>query len=86
MNQSILFPDLQSWDETKQGICFPAQHSGQSIECFISLERLVKLGSASINGKAQALQVFDELRFDIEELAEELIEDESFNSQGQIEI
>ncbi|MCA2493656.1 DUF1488 family protein, partial [Vibrio sp. 2175-1] len=28
MNQSILFPDMQSWDEVSQSVNFVAQQSG----------------------------------------------------------
>ncbi len=41
---------------------------------------------ASINSKEKALAVFADVRFDLEELAEELIEDEAFNQSGQIEV
>jgi hypothetical protein len=85
MNQSILFPDIQTWDEESQSVVFPAQQSGALIECLITLEQLAKLVGREIES-GQALSVFNELRFDLEELAEELIEEEEFNSSGQIEI
>jgi len=85
MNQSILFPDIQTWDEENQSVVFPAQQSGALIECLISLEQLAKLAGREVESD-QALAVFNELRFDLEELAEELIEEEEFNSSGQIEI
>ena len=31
MNQSILFPDMQSWDEASQSVNFAAQQSGALI-------------------------------------------------------
>ncbi|USD65338.1 DUF1488 domain-containing protein [Vibrio sp. SCSIO 43136] len=86
MNQSILFPDIQQWDEQSAQITFPAQQSGALIECVISKAKLEQLSGQSIQGEAQALQVFSELRFDLEELAEEYIEDEEFNSEGQAEL
>ena len=86
MNQSILFPDLQSWNEEKQVITFPAQQSGALIECYIPLAKLAQLAGGDIANGEEALQQFKILRFDIEELAEELIEDEMFNPNGQIEI
>ncbi|MDK9739188.1 DUF1488 family protein [Vibrio sp. D404a] len=85
MNQSILFPDIQTWDEENQSVVFPAQQSGALIECLVSLEQLAKLAGREVESD-QALSVFNELRFDLEELAEELIEEEEFNSSGQIEI
>ncbi|EKM30077.1 hypothetical protein VCHENC02_4170, partial [Vibrio harveyi] len=35
MNQSILFPDMQSWDKTLQAVNFTAQQSGALIECYV---------------------------------------------------
>lgn len=86
MNQSILFPDIQSWDEEKQAIVFPAQQSGALIQCLVNTAELEKLSGQQIEGEQQALTVFSQYRFDLEELAEELIEDEEFNSKGEIEI
>lgn len=86
MNQSILFPDLQQWDEQKQSIVFPAQQAGMLIECVVSLARLSALSGLPLQSGDEALQQFKALRFDLEELAEERIEDELFNSDGQIEI
>jgi len=43
MNQSILFPDIQDWDEENQSITFPAQQSGALIECVMSIEELFEL-------------------------------------------
>jgi len=86
MNQSILFPDIQSWQADRQQICFPAQQAGALIECVVSAEVLARLSATKVESEQQALSVFEQLRFDLEELAEELIEEESFNSLGQIEI
>ena len=86
MNQSILFSDVQTWDEPLQAIRFPAQQSGALIECLIRVVELEKLAGIRIETQQQALDVFGDNRFEIEELAEELIEEEEFNSQGEIEI
>ncbi|WP_375751950.1 DUF1488 domain-containing protein [Vibrio sp. HN007] len=86
MNQSILFPDIQEWNEGTQAVVFPAQQSGALIECVISKAKLVELSGKNIESGEDALSIFADLRFDLEEVAEELIEDEMFNSSGQIEI
>ena len=86
MNQSILFPDIQSWDEEKQSVVFPAQQSGALIQCVVNTPELEKLSGQKIEDGQQALKVFSQYRFDLEELAEELIEDEEYNSNGEIEI
>lgn len=92
MNQSILFPDIQQWDEATSCIRFPAQQAGALIECKISFATLIQLNNASLNNSAKedmakrALVLFAQARFDIEELAEELIEDEEFDLNGEIQI
>jgi len=86
MNQSILFPDIQSWDEEQQAITFPAQQSGALIECFVRQAELEKISGQTIADKQQALDVFCQCRFELEELAEDLIEEEEFNASGQIEV
>ncbi|MCW8336040.1 DUF1488 family protein [Vibrio paucivorans] len=86
MNQSILFPDLQTWDAVKNVIVFPAQQSGALIECVVSKSYLENMVGSAIETEQQAIQVFQKLSFDLEEQAEELIEEEEFNLQGQIEL
>lgn len=43
MNQSILFPDLQHWDEAKQAVVFFAQQNGALIECLVARQVLQEL-------------------------------------------
>ncbi len=86
MNQSILFPDMQEWNSELEAVIFPAQQSGALIECVVTVKELVKISGTSINSEKEALDVFADVRFDLEELAEELIEDEAFNQFGQIEV
>ncbi|PJC85169.1 DUF1488 domain-containing protein [Vibrio sp. HA2012] len=86
MNQSILFPDVQDWNDDLQAITFPAQQSGALIECVITLDKLSQLAETEVSAGEEALQQFKLLRFDIEELAEELIENEEFNPEDQIEL
>ena len=84
MNQSILFPDLQEWNEELQEIHFPAQVQGANIECRISLARLVQLEGREVQSQQEALKVFDAYRFDIEDEVEMLIEQEEFDEQGRV--
>ncbi|EPF2958931.1 DUF1488 domain-containing protein [Vibrio alginolyticus] len=84
MNQSILFPDIQSWDEVSQSVNFSAQQSGALIECFVTKQKLEKLSGSQIETEQAAIKVFTDYRFDLEEMAEELIEDEAFNEEGHI--
>jgi hypothetical protein len=82
MNQSILFSDEVIWQE--DAIEFHAQHSGMLIRCYIRLESLQAFSSQTIESKREALDIFEIHRFDIEEKAEALIEDESFGADGSI--
>ncbi|KJY82476.1 transcriptional regulator [Vibrio galatheae] len=86
MNQSILFPDIQSWVPDKQAVLFSAQQAGALIHCLVSKTELEKLSGQVISNQQQALEVFVQYRFDLEELAEQLIEDEEFNTEGIIEV
>ncbi|WP_045485232.1 DUF1488 domain-containing protein [Vibrio owensii] len=84
MNQSILFPDMQFWDEASQSINFAAQQSGALIECYVTKQKLEKLSGSLIETEQAAIKVFTDYRFDLEEIAEELIEDEAFDEEGHI--
>ncbi|MCG3723673.1 DUF1488 domain-containing protein [Vibrio cincinnatiensis] len=86
MNQSILFPDIQHWNEKLHVIEFPAQQGGALISCQISIQQLIQYSGQAINSPEQALAVFDTVRFDLEELAEALIEEEAFNQYGNVEV
>lgn len=86
MNQNILFPDDQTWNGEREVICFPAQQAGSLIQCVVSKKWLEKTSGSVINTDEQALEVFSQCRFDAEDEAEALIEYESFNSVGEIEI
>lgn len=86
MNQSILFPDVQTWDKEKQVVIFPAQSRGALIECVVSKHYLERLSGQALEDESAVLSAFTQLRFDVEEEAETLIEDEMFSSSGQIEI
>ncbi|EPN3982347.1 TPA: DUF1488 domain-containing protein [Vibrio parahaemolyticus] len=84
MNQSILFPDMQSWDEVSQSVNFVAQQSGALIECFVTKQKLEKLSGSELDTEPAVIAAFIDYRFDLEEIAEELIEDEAFNEEGHI--
>ncbi|EPN4956116.1 MULTISPECIES: DUF1488 domain-containing protein [Vibrio] len=84
MNQSILFPDMQSWDEVSQSVNFAAQQSGALIECFVTKQKLEKLSGSELDAEQAVLSAFIDYRFDLEEIAEELIQDEAFNEEGHI--
>ena len=84
MNQDILFADTQSWDNDKLAVNFPAQQAGALIICWVSLQWLQQQTAQKLTTESNILAVFSANRFDLEELAEELIEDEAFDSEGHI--
>ncbi|MGF1717232.1 DUF1488 domain-containing protein [Photobacterium chitinilyticum] len=86
MNQDILFADIQLWDSQKQAVNFPAQQAGALITCWVSLSWLQKTIEQPLNEESDILATFAANRFDLEELAEVMIEEEEFNSDGDIEI
>ncbi|MDW6091463.1 DUF1488 domain-containing protein [Vibrio rhizosphaerae] len=86
MNQSIIFPDVQSWNEDARHIVFPAQCQGALIECIVTVAVLEELSGQSITSQEDAIRFFSLYRFDLEELAEQLIDDEAYNALGQIDL
>lgn len=82
MNQSILFPDRELWDEERQCICFPALVGGFQLTCAISAISL----RARFGGEtpAQWLNSFRQHRWDLEEEAELAIEEQREDDQGWI--
>ncbi|GAL27384.1 hypothetical protein JCM19239_6697 [Vibrio variabilis] len=84
MNQSILFSDQLTWNEEAGMVEFHAQQAGMLIICLVSLDKLSKLNNSSEVSKENAFEQFEEARFDIEEIAESLVEDEAFDEQGRI--
>lgn len=86
MNQDIIFADLQSWDPQRQAVNFPAQQAGALIMCWVSRSWLEQQCGQALTDEAATLATFSQFRFDLEELAETLIEDEDFNPDGEIVI
>ncbi|MBE0459627.1 DUF1488 domain-containing protein [Pseudoalteromonas sp. KG3] len=78
MNQAIQFIDRMEFNAQAQLLTFYAQVNGLMVECIIDTQSL------AISDSAAAKQHFELWRFDYEELAEQQIEDEAYNSAGQI--
>lgn len=86
MNQAILFSDDEQFLKQQQQLRFHALYQGKLIPCFISIKQLCQLAeqtNLAINEK-QALTLFDQYRFDIEELAERQIYNEQITQDGHI--
>lgn len=86
MNQSVLFPDQCQWQETLGIVLFPAQCQGALIECFVSKSTLEQHLNKSFKTTTELLAAFEQLRFDLEDAAEQKILDDDFDQQGRIEI
>ncbi|MCT7942850.1 MULTISPECIES: DUF1488 domain-containing protein [Shewanella] len=81
MNQNLIFGDDVTALES--AVRFSAQQQGQVIQCLISFSSLTKLSSLLVTVN-NAVTVFEQIRFDIEELAEKAIKDELFEDDGSI--
>ncbi|WP_034917424.1 DUF1488 domain-containing protein [Erwinia sp. 9145] len=80
MNQAIQFVDREWWDDTKQAVCFPAMVNGFQIICAISERSLIlRFGNTD-----DALNCFRLNRLDLEDVAEQAIENEEEDDQGWI--
>ncbi|MCP4955760.1 DUF1488 domain-containing protein [Photobacterium aquimaris] len=86
MNQDILFSDIQSWDAVRQAVNFPAQQGGALIICWVTLDWLQQHSGKSLSTSDEIIATFIEYRFDIEDIAEAMIDNEDFNDNGDIVI
>ncbi|WP_418641814.1 DUF1488 domain-containing protein [Vibrio chaetopteri] len=84
MNQSILFSDQLEWNQELGVVEFHAQQAGVLIVCLVGLEILARLNDLNVVTKELAFECFEAVRFDLEEIAESLIEDEAFDEQGRV--
>ncbi|WP_404341598.1 DUF1488 domain-containing protein [Pseudoalteromonas mariniglutinosa] len=80
MNQAIQFIDHIEFRSNTQQLLFFGQVNGLMIECIIDVSHYAFIDETA------AQTYFENYRFDYEELAEQLIEDEEYNSAGQIEL
>ncbi len=80
MNQAIQFPDREEWDENKKCVCFPALVNGMQLTCAISGESLAYRFTGDT--PEQWLASFRQHRWDLEEEAENLIQEQSEDDQG----
>lgn len=84
MNQGILFPDLVEWQADEQRVRFPAQRMGALIDCYISLRRLERMTGLALTREDDIVRAFESVRFDIEDMAEKLIEKQEVDEDGAI--
>ncbi|HEB1290355.1 TPA: DUF1488 domain-containing protein [Escherichia albertii] len=82
MNQAIQFPDREEWNESKKCVCFPALVNGMQLTCTITGESLANRFAGDT--PEQWLANFRQHRWDLEEEAESLIQDQSEDDQGWV--
>jgi len=82
VNQAILFPDRETWDEAHQCLCFPALVGGFQVNCAISAGSLAhRFGGET---PAAWIDSFRQHRWDLEEEAEQAINEQREDDQGWI--
>ena len=86
MNQSILFSDNEQYNKNLQQIEFKAQHRGILINCVISVKDLCKISGQTTDESSELLALFETFRFDLEDLAEQMINEQNFAQDGNIYI
>ncbi len=78
MNQTIQFPERETWDEAGQAVCFPALVGGMQLTCAIRGNTLV----ARYGTTDEPLALFRSRRWDLEEEAEQRIRDQEEDESG----
>jgi len=88
MNQAIIFSDNEQYNINSQQVEFQAQSQGILVSCVISFSYLQELNEITseqlINIETTALTLFESARFDIEDLAEEMINQHAFSEDGKV--
>lgn len=85
MNQAILFPDLERWQVSLAAVTFPAMVGGFQVTCAIRLVDLRRLANqAGLDTQSAPLVLFNALRWQLEEAAEQAIAREDYDAQGWV--
>lgn len=79
MNQAIQFPDREDWDEIRQAVCFPVIVNGFQLTCGITRKALCQRF-----GEGEPLVLFRANRWDLEDQAQERLEDHQEDEQGWV--
>ncbi|MBE5253230.1 MAG: DUF1488 domain-containing protein [Enterobacterales bacterium endosymbiont of Blomia tropicalis] len=79
MNQAIQFPDREYFDPELNAVCFPVMVNGIGLTCAINIEMLKRRF-----GDGDAITLFNNHRWDIEEEAEACIHQDNVDSQGWV--
>ena len=82
MKQAIQFPDREEWRTDVSAVVFPAMVHGMQLTCAISGEMLASRFGGDT--PEQWLEIFQQHRWDLEEEAEGLIQDQQEDAQGWV--
>ena len=82
MNQAIQFPDREEWRTDVSAVVFPAMVHGMQLTCAISGEMLASRFGGDT--PEEWLEIFQQHRWDLEEEAEGLIQDQQEDAQGWV--
>ena len=82
MNQAIQYPDREEWRTDVSAVVFPAMVHGMQLTCAISGEMLASRFGGDT--PEQWLEIFQQHRWDLEEEAEGLIQDQQEDAQGWV--
>lgn len=86
MNQSILFNDDHHWSDTHQAVCFTAQVNGAMVVCRVA-KSIIERQTGPSDGEPETLLARAlTISFDLEEYAQEQIEDDAIDDQGLLEL
>ena len=83
MNQSLIFNDDIHWHPQYQLVSFSAQYSGALITCYIKDSYLEKIGVTDVTS-AEKVNQCQLMQFDIEEDAQQAIDDERLNDDNEL--
>ncbi|GGP48909.1 transcriptional regulator [Shewanella algicola] len=83
MNQSVIFGDQLFVGA--DNVRFVAQQQGVNINCYVSFATISALCQSQVVSQHNAASLFEQCRFDLEDKAEELISQEAFTDNGDIE-
>lgn len=82
MNQAIHFPDREEWSAADNSLHFPALVNGMLLTCIIGGETLASRFGGDT--PAQWLVAFRLHRWDVEDEAEQLIQQQQEDDQGRV--
>ena len=83
MNQSILFNDDMSWSAKESLLSFSAQSGGAMIKCYLTMGYLQRIGLIAVD-EAAIIESCQLMQFDIEDDAQQAIEDERLSDDNQL--